>query len=74
LAKTLTGELKSAPRKFKVKYRGFVDAYMAVARSSEVRGFFRGIGPRALQIGRSCALSWCAYEITKKFYATAWHG
>jgi solute carrier family 25 iron transporter 28/37 len=74
MAKTSTGELHAAPRKFKVKYEGFVDAYTAVARSSGVRGFFRGVGPRVLQIGPSCALSWCAYETAKKSCTTAWHG
>ena len=73
-ARTSTGELNAAPREFKVRYRGFVDAYLSIARSSGIRGFFRGVGPRVLQIGPSCALSWCAYETAKKFCTTAWNG
>jgi len=64
-AKTSTGELHSAPHKFKVRYQGFSDAFQAVYRSEGARGFFRGVGPRMLQTGPSCALSWCAYECAK---------
>lgn len=66
-AKTSTGELHGAPQKFKVRYRGFSDAFLAVYRTEGTRGFFRGIGPRILQTGPSCALSWCAYESAKHF-------
>jgi len=72
MARVSTGELNAASRKFKVRYEGFVDAYSSVARTSGMRGFFRGVGPRVLQIGPSCALSWCAYETAKKFCMTAW--
>lgn len=61
-----TGELHHAPQGFKVRYRGFADAARAVYESGGVKGFFRGIGPRVLQTGPSCALSWCAYESAKK--------
>jgi solute carrier family 25 iron transporter 28/37 len=72
MARTSTGEFHAAPREFKVRYNGFVDAYSAIARSSGIRGFFRGVGPRVLQIGPSCALSWCAYETAKKFCMESW--
>jgi len=65
-AKTSTGELHSAPRKFKVRYKGFEDAFRAVYRSEGAAGFLRGVGPRMLQAGPSCALSWCAYESAKQ--------
>jgi len=65
-AKTSTGELHSAPRKFKVRYNGFEDAFRAVWRTEGAAGFFRGVGPRMLQTGPSCALSWCAYESAKQ--------
>jgi len=65
-AKTSTGELHAAPQKFKVRYQGFSDAFRAVYRAEGVQGFFRGMGPRMLQTGPSCALSWCAYESAKR--------
>lgn len=61
-----TGELHGAPQGFKVRYRGFADAARAVYESGGVHGFFRGMGPRMLQTGPSCALSWCAYESAKR--------
>jgi len=66
LAKTSTGELGGAPREFKVRYNGFVEAFQAVSREHGYGGFFRGMAPRVLQIGPSCALSWCAYESVKQ--------
>jgi len=65
-AKTSTGELHGAPKKFKVLYKGFSDAAKAIFQTEGVHGFFRGMGPRMLQTGPSCALSWCAYEISKR--------
>jgi len=65
-AKTSTGELHAAPLKFKVRYTGFFDAAHAVYRADGIPGFFRGMGPRMLQTGPSCALSWCAYESAKR--------
>lgn len=65
-ARASTGELHGAPRGFRVQYQGFADAARAVYRAEGVRGFFVGVGPRMLQTGPSCALSWCAYESAKK--------
>jgi len=71
-AKTSTGELHSAPREFKVRYNGFEDAFRAVYRTEGAAGFFRGVGPRILQAGPSCALSWCAYESAKQALRDLW--
>ena len=60
------GELNASPKNYKLRYKGFVDAFQAVLREDGPRGFFRGVAPRVLQIGPSCALSWCAYESAKK--------
>lgn len=65
-ASATAGELGGAPRGFVVRYRGFVDATRAIAAEHGARGFFRGVAPRVLTIGPSCALSWCAYESAKR--------
>jgi len=64
-AKTSTGELRGAPKEFVVRYHGFSDAARAVYEAGGARAFFRGVVPRMLQMGPSCALSWCAYETAK---------
>jgi len=69
-AKTSTGELHSAPIKFKVRYRGFLDVVKHIYKTEGVGGFMRGMGPRMVQMGPSCALSWCAYESAKHMLKT----
>ena len=68
-AKTSKGELgaaAAAPQSYRVRYQTSLDAFQAVLREHGARGFWRGIGPRVLQISPSNALSWCAYESAKQ--------
>ena len=57
---------REAPRHFQVRYNDAFDAALAIWRTNGLRGFLWGLKPRMLQMGPSCAISWCAYESVKQ--------
>ena len=59
------GISREAPKKFEVRYQGAGDAIRAIWQAHGLRGFIWGMRPRMLQVGPSCAISWCAYESMK---------
>lgn len=56
---------REAPKHFHVRYSTAFDAALAIWRANGLRGFLWGLKPRMLQVGPSCAISWCAYESMK---------
>ena len=58
----LSGE---APKHFEVRYKNAREAVRAIYQAHGLRGFIWGMRPRMLQVGPSCAISWCAYESMK---------
>ena len=56
---------REAPKHFQVRYNTAADAAKAIWRANGVLGFLWGLKPRMLQMGPSCAISWCAYESAK---------
>ena len=60
-----SGYSRDVPKHFEVRFRGAGDAIRAIWRANGLRGFLWGMRPRMLQVGPSCAISWCAYESMK---------
>jgi len=54
-----------------LKYRGFLDAALAVWREDGPRGFLRGAGVRALAQAPSVAIVWTTYELLIKLLSSA---
>ena len=55
----------STPQQFTVVFNGFFDAFHAIRKQEGWNGFYRGVGPRMLMYGPSCAIAWVAYESAK---------
>ena len=60
-----SGLSREAPKHFEVRYKGAREAVRAIYQAHGLRGFVWGMRPRMLQVGPSCAISWCAYESMK---------
>ena len=54
-----------SPSAFVVRYDGLAEAARYTYAHHGVPGFFRGLGPRVLMMGPSCAISWGVYETAK---------
>ena len=60
-------------RQGKLKYRNSWVTFREILTNEGVRGFYKGLVPRATTQSLSAAVSWSMYEMIKKFLTRAHH-